>query len=58
MIIRGKSKEMQKRYNMKFKVSENCIYMKKYLEVLKNLSIVQYIHPGSKEPLFLSVYIG
>ena len=35
-----KAKEMQKSKNLKPKESQKCIYMKKYLKVLKNRNIV------------------
>ena len=46
----GRSKEMQMRENLIIKESEKCIYLEKYLEVLNNQKMVQYIHPGPIEP--------
>ena len=48
MVIgsRGKSKEMQKRGNLKFKDREKCLYINKYLEFLNNKYTVKYIYHG------------
>ena len=46
----GRAKEMQFMENLIIKKSEKCIYLKKYLEVLNNQKMVQYIHPGLIEP--------
>ena len=46
---------MQTKENPKIKESEKCVSLKKYLEVLKNQNMLQYIHPGTIEPLLLLV---
>ena len=49
---------MKKRKNPKIKEREKCIYLDKYLEVLKNKKMVQYIHPGTIEAIvFLGEYL-
>ena len=48
---------MKARENLKIKESEKCIYLGKYLEVLKNKNMLQYIHPGTIEAIvFLGEY--
>ena len=49
---------MKARENLKIKEKEKCIYLGKYLEVLKNKNMVQYIHPGTIEAIvFLDEYL-